>query len=112
MKKVLLGLIVCAVAIGTGHPQTAFAYNFGDYRSETLVGKAWDALNKGDTEAVLAYTNKCLELYAEQGKKMQASLKEYPQGSNEQIFAYWALNDVATSLFIQGESYRKADMKD
>jgi len=60
----------------------------------------------------LAYTNKCLELYAEPAKKMQDSLSGFATGSNDEIFSYWALNDVATSLFIQGEAYRKVGMKD
>ncbi len=91
---------------------TALAYNFGDYRSVTLASRAWEALESGDIEAVLAYTNKCIELYGEQAKKMQASLTDYPKGSNQDIFGYWALNDVATCLYIQGEAYRKAKMLD
>ncbi len=90
----------------------AVAYNFGDYRSTTLVSKAWEALDKNDIEAVLAYTNKCIELYAEQARKMQSELKDYPAGNNDDIFKLWALNDVATSYYIQGEAYRKANMKD
>ncbi len=90
----------------------AQAYNFGDYRSSTLVSKAWGALDKNDIEAVLAYTNKCIELYAEKARQMQTSLKDYVTGSNDDIFKYWALNDVATSYYIQGEAYRKANMKD
>lgn len=88
------------------------AYNFGDFRSVTLATKAWEALEQNDIEAVLAYTNKCLELYSGQAKKMQATLKDYVQGTNDEIFAYWALNDVSTCIFIQGEAYRKAGMKD
>ena len=88
------------------------AYNFGDFRSETLVGKAWEALASDDIEAVLAYTNKCLELYAEQAQNMQKSLTGYVEGTNDDVFKMWALNDVATSLYIQGEAYRKANMKD
>ncbi len=88
------------------------AYNFGDFRSTTLVTKAWDALAKNDIEAVLAYTNKCITLYAAKAKTMQASLKDYVTGSNDDIFKMWALNDVATSYFIQGEVYRQANMKD
>ncbi|OGW95875.1 MAG: hypothetical protein A2Z81_05925 [Omnitrophica WOR_2 bacterium GWA2_45_18] len=90
----------------------AAAYNFGDFRSETLTTKAWGALAQSDIEGVLAYTNKCLELYAGEAQKMQKELTGYPQGPNEKIFSYWALNDVATSLFIQGEAYRKANMID
>jgi len=87
-------------------------YDFGDNRSVTLTTKAWDALNKGDVEAVLAYTNKCLELYGEEAKKMQATLTDYPTGSNQEIFNYWALNDVGTCLFIQGQAYQKANMNE
>ena len=110
MRKSLLALVLGFVGLCWAMGTSAWAYNFGDYRSETLATKAWEALSKGDTEAVLAYTNKCLELYGAQAKKMQESLTSYPEGSNEKIFSYWALNDVATSLFIQGEAYRKAKM--
>ncbi len=98
--------------VGFVSPKMALAYNFGDFRSTTLTTKAWEALKQKDTEAVLAYTNKCLELYAEQAVKMQGELTGYPEGENEKIFAYWALNDVATSLFIQGEAYRRDEMKE
>ena len=86
--------------------------NFGDYRSTTLVSKAWAALAQNDIESVLAYTNKCISLYAAQATKMQSGLKDYVTGSNDEIFKYWALNDVATSYYIQGEAYRNANMKD
>jgi tetratricopeptide (TPR) repeat protein len=112
MRKLV---IILAMLMGgmTFHTlPAAAAYNFGDFRSETLVGKAWEALAQDDIEAVLAYTNKCLELYAEQAKKMQGSVTDYVKGTNDDVFALWALNDVATSLFIQGEAYRKANMKD
>lgn len=112
MKKMVLALTILTASLGMIHPPQAMAYNFGDFRSETLTTKAWIALKEGDIEAVLAYTNKCLELYAEQAQKMQASLEDYPQGSNDDIFSYWALNDIATSLFIQGEAYRQAGMED
>ena len=112
MKKVFLTLTLFAAVFAFVLPQTAQAYNFGDFRSETLVSKAWDALKNNDIEAVLAYTNKCIELYGGQAKDMQDSLKDFPAGSRDDIFGYWALNDVATSLYIQGEAYRKANMKD
>ena len=86
--------------------------NFGDYKSVTLATKAWAALDANDIESVLAYTNKCIEMYGETAKKMQAGMKDYATGSNDEIFKNWALNDVATSYYIQGEAYRKANMKD
>ena len=85
-------------------------YDFGDMRSATFATKAWQALDKTDVEAVLAYTNKCIQLYGEEAKKMQDSLDDYVTGSNQEIFKMWALNDVGTCLYIQGEAYRKADM--
>ncbi|MFA5059261.1 MAG: tetratricopeptide repeat protein [Candidatus Omnitrophota bacterium] len=106
----IVAIVLTAMALVS--PTIAQAYDFGDYRSTTLASKAWAALEKGDIEAVLAYTNKCMELYGEQAKKMQASLSDYPKGTNEEIFGFWALNDVATCLFIQGEAYRKAKMTD
>lgn len=106
-------IVMLILAIGLLFPAIAKAeYNFGDNRSVTLTTKAWEALEKGDVEAVLAYTNRCIELYAEEAKKMQASLKDFPKGSNQEIFNYWALNDVGTCLYIQGEAYRKANMNE
>lgn len=114
MKRLLgiLSLVFVVGISGVFHQETAYGYDFGDYRSMTLTGKAWEALEQGDIEAVLAYTNKCIELYGEQARKMQADLSGYPTGPDQDIFNYWALNDVATSLFIQGEAYRKANMMD
>jgi tetratricopeptide (TPR) repeat protein len=112
MKK--FALILCALFAGVvlSNAPAAAAYEFGDYRSATLVGKAWAAQNSGDIEAVLAYTNKCLELYGEQAKAMQKDMKEFVTGEPKVVHAKWALNDVATALYIQGEAYRKANMKD
>lgn len=112
MKKLGIVLTLILAFVGFSQSAKAEAYNFGDFRSETLTTKAWQALNEGDIEAVLAYTNKNIELYAEQAKKMQSDLKDYPSSSKEEIFSYWALNDVGTSLFIQGEAYRRAKMLD
>jgi len=111
MKKLVLvmGLLMSSLLI-VQPVQAAGPYNFGDYRSETLATKAWGALNEGDIEGVLAYSSKCLELYAEQAKTMQSKLTDYPAGKNEDVFSYWALNDVATILFVQAEAYRKANM--
>lgn len=110
MKKFVTGLLTLTLAVGIA--SAASAYNFGDYRSSTLASKGWESLSAGDLEAVLAYTNKCLELYTNNARKMQESLTAYPQGTNDEIFAFWALNDAATCLYIQGEAYRKAGMMD
>ncbi len=112
MKKLALLLMTLFAGIVLTQASPAFAYEFGDYRSATLIGKAWVALNAGDIEAVLAYTNKCIELYGEQARAMQKDMKEFVTGEPKMVHAKWALNDVATALYIQGEAYRKANMKD
>ena len=111
MRNMMLAATIVVGAVLSVFVPQAEAYNFGDFRSVTLVSKAWEALASDDLEAVLAYTNKCMELYSDQAKKMQESLTDYVQGGKESIFAYWALNDVSTALFIQGEAYRKANLQ-
>ena len=112
MKRMILSGVVLMVGLAFVFPQTAAAYNYGDFRSTTLVSKAWQALGENDIDDVMAYVNKTSELYDDQAKKMQESLAEYPAGSKDEIFAYWALNDIATALYIQGEAYRSVEMKD
>jgi len=113
MRNILLKTTaILVVAVSTLSASAAFAYNFGDFRSVTLTTKAWKALEEGDLDAVLAYVNKNMELYTSQAKKMQEGLVDYPKGTNDEIFSFWALNDIATSLFIKGEAYRKANMMD
>ncbi|MBZ0166584.1 MAG: tetratricopeptide repeat protein [Candidatus Omnitrophica bacterium] len=92
--------------------ETGRFLDFGDYSSMTLMVLAWKALDEGDIEAVLAYTNKCIELYTEDAARMQKELTEIPGGEPASIHAYWALNDVATAHFIQAEAYFKSDMLD
>ncbi len=112
MKKYVLTACLVFLGVVLWHSTPAMAYEFGDYRSVTLATKAWAALSSGDIEAVLAYTNKCIELYGEQARTMQKDLKDYVTGEPKDVHAKWALNDVATALYIQGEAYRKASMKD
>jgi len=85
--------------------------DYGDQTSSRLVQKAWLAFEADDLTAVEAFVNKILELYADKAKKMQASMRGYAAGSNDQIFAYWAVNDVGTALFILGETYQRNGKK-
>ncbi|MFA5088298.1 MAG: tetratricopeptide repeat protein [Candidatus Omnitrophota bacterium] len=109
MRKFLFCLIA-VVLLGSFCPLPATAYNYGDLKSSTLTSKAWQALGENDIEAALNYSMKCFELYSDKAKEMQSSLSAYPQGSKSDVFNYWALNDVATCLFIQGEAYLKSEM--
>lgn len=78
-------------------------YDFGDFTSSTLTGKAWKALNAKDFDGVLAYATKCREMFQDKAVEQQASLQA--PASKDQAFTYWALNDVGTSLFILGQAY-------
>ncbi|MBI4355407.1 MAG: hypothetical protein HY597_03005 [Candidatus Omnitrophica bacterium] len=78
------------------------SYDFGDYTSETLTTKAWQALDVKDYTAVELYTKKCISLYEADAVKQQGSLEEF--APKEKAFSFWALNDVGTCYFILGEA--------
>ena len=106
-----MGALACIIGFALV-ATPAHAYNYGDYKSSTLISKAWQALEAGDMDAVMAYTKKCFELYEKKAKEMQEGLTDYVTGENAEIFKMWALNDVSTGYYIQGEAYRKAGMKE
>lgn len=116
MRKLVImmcALVIAAAGVQLANAQSAApSYNFGDHKSSTLASKAWQALAAKNVEAVVVYTNKCLELYGAKAAEMQAGLKEVPTGDDQKIHSYWALNDVATCLYIQGEAYYQAKQKD
>ena len=111
MKKLVMILAAVAWIIGctpakvtdTAINAAAETLDFGDQSSSTLTTKAWEALDDRDYPALFAYTNKVIELYGEEGKKMNAGLTDF--APMDKAFDYWALNDVGTSLFIQAEAY-------
>ena len=120
MKKLFTLLTVAVFVIGcasTKAPNQAATgeLDYGDYTSETLTTSAWNALNAGRYETAIKYTEKCVELYEEKAREMQAYMKAQPPSrsnkSPEAVHAYWALNDVGTSYFIRGEALLKLDKK-
>ncbi|MFH0954433.1 MAG: tetratricopeptide repeat protein [Verrucomicrobiota bacterium] len=82
-----------------------YGVDFGDYTSAMLTERAWKAYQAGHYEATELYVRKCVELYADTARKMQSTLGEYPPKGSEHD--YWALNDVATCLFIRGKALRR-----
>ena len=106
MKRVVWALLVFLV-FGLGHvwaeeTPAAREYNYGDFSSQQLTGKAWEALESKDYDAVYAYTNKCISLYSGKAKAMEAKLDDFaPKGTE---FDYWALNDVATCYLVKGNA--------
>ncbi len=73
--------------------------------SAELINKAWAAQGQKNYDEVFRDTQTVIDAYQDQADKEQASLKELPQAKQE-IEAVQNLNDVATALFIQAESYR------
>ena len=80
---------------------SSYSYDFGDNKSSTLASKAWNALSIKEWAALDAYVEKCLGLYSKEAAKQQGSLTEYAKA--EIASQYWALNDVATCLFIKAK---------
>ena len=97
-------VLLVLVAVLSSVKSDLLAQDFGDSKSSTLVTKAWEALAAGEHDNVTAYTKKCCELYQDEAKKQQSSLSDFAGGDDDTIHSYWALNDVGTILFIQGES--------
>lgn len=122
MKEILTLLAIAVFAVGCAQtPATkepaamasgqAAAVDFGDFTSETLTTKAWSAMDRGDYDTAVIYTDKCIELYKDEALKMQAEIHMQRQNdnvkrkpTNQEIFDNWALNDVGTSYFIKGEA--------
>lgn len=79
--------------------------DFGDFGSATLTSKAWEALGAGKFESALSFTGKCRELYMKEARNQQGSVNEF--ASDEDAPMLWALNDVGTCLFIEGQVYEQ-----
>jgi hypothetical protein len=87
----------------------AAAQDFGDQASSTLTTRAWRALERGDVTETLASTAKCRELHADEAARQQAELTEFLP--RERGHDAWALNDVGTCCYIEGQALEKADRK-
>lgn len=106
MKKIIIFSFIFIFLFSVKQNQTlsqSKEIDFGDGTSKTLTSKAWKALEEKNYEAVLAYTSECMKRYGRIALQQQQSLTKMPEEKNE-IFAQWALNDVATCLFIRGKA--------
>jgi hypothetical protein len=106
IHAVLLHAAVVVVALAAA--ATGRAQDFGDQSSATLTKKAWEALAAGDEKLVLTYTGKCRELYAAEARTQQAGLTAFAPADKAHDF--WALNDVGTCLFIEGQLFEKQQL--
>jgi tetratricopeptide (TPR) repeat protein len=80
-------------------------YDFSDESVLALTVKGWEALNKKDEQALLAYTSRCIELYQEEARDQQAKLTDF--ASPDLRGSYEALNNVAACYFMLGEFYKQ-----
>jgi hypothetical protein len=85
-------------------------YDFGDYTSATLTGKAWKALEAKKWDEVTAFTEKCIEMFKDKAVEQQKALTEIPT-EKEKVFSNWALNDVGVCYFIKAQALEKQDKK-
>jgi hypothetical protein len=79
-------------------------YDFSDEAISALTAKSWEALNKKDEQALLAYTSRCIELYTEPARDEQAKLSDFAPVGSEAAYEY--LNNVAVCYFMLGEFYK------
>lgn len=75
------------------------------YSSYELISKAWTALNEKEYVRAIALANQCVKDYAVIAREQQSPLRELP--IPEMANDYWALNDVATALYIKGRALEK-----
>ena len=120
MKKILTLLAATVFAVGCAsksmEQSSSGGLDYGDYSSQVLTTKAWNALNAGDWMTAVQYTDKTIELYEEQAKEMQENMKAEVLNDGkkpaEEVHANWALNDVGTSYFIRGEAFMQMGKRD
>lgn len=99
-------LLATADAVASAGPATlpAARFDFSVTTSAALTARAWDALAARDFEAVVAYTEKCRDLYEAEARRQQATLTAIiPAAEREKIFSLSALNDVAVCYLIAAQ---------
>jgi beta-glucuronidase len=103
---VVLAGCVCVFGLRTGSAQeydatTAATRKDHTIPSSELVRLAWEASSESDIKKVNKIVARCLELYEDEAKRLQAELNTFPKLSEADKYA--VLNDVGTCLFIQAE---------
>ncbi|MES2920986.1 MAG: beta-glucanase precursor [Verrucomicrobiota bacterium] len=92
-----------AAAPAVATPPAAPALDFGNFSSEAITGKAWDAYNAKNYTNAKAYAQKCIDTFKGQAVEMQKALTA-PATEKEEVFKSWALNDVGACYYILGQA--------
>jgi hypothetical protein len=93
------------LSLGSLFSVEAKNYDYEDFSSDTLITKAFVALEAEDWDAVDAYTAKCILLYQAEARRMQKKLKIFLAA--DIAHSQWALNHVACSHFLRGQMFEK-----
>lgn len=98
-------VVVALVAAVAGLPCPAA----DDFSSQALTTAAWKSLEAGDLEAALAAVRECRRRYAAEADRQQAGLDAVlpPERGHDA----WALNDVGTGWFVEGQIHERAERK-
>ncbi|HEX8129846.1 MAG TPA: tetratricopeptide repeat protein [Pyrinomonadaceae bacterium] len=82
--------------------------------SEQFTQQAWEGLNRGNFALVMACTDSSIKKWSRQADTQQAKASasgcsETPQATDLKPFfaSNWALSDIGTSWFIQGEAFSR-----
>ena len=105
MLWVLSGVVVTAENVPGRVKAAARAKTSPGYTSCALVSAAWNAFNDRDYQRAMGLAAQCVKDYSVVAIDQQKSLREIPPPN--MVNDYWALNDVATALFIRGRSLEK-----
>jgi hypothetical protein len=103
---VFLGLVV---PLSRVQGQLPTKLDFSDTKSSTLTGKAWAAWAAKDYDAVIGYSQKCIDMYKDQAVAMQNALTTLPPKATAST--QWALNDVGISYYLLGMAYQAQSKK-
>lgn len=76
-----------------------------NYTSYELIKSAWNAFESKDYSRAIGLASQCVKDYEAVATEQASSIRELPIA--DMANDYWALNDVATALYIKGRCYEK-----
>jgi hypothetical protein len=92
------------------HPSPSILYG----ASDDMVSRAWEFLNRGDNDRAIQQAQATVQEWSPWARKLEEkkaaelgrliSYEGDPE-QRQQIFNYWALNDVAAAYFILGKAF-------
>lgn len=110
MNKIIAGFLIVIWSSLILQPSNVLSKeSLNNESSFALVAEAWEALKNDDLVSVIRLTDICVNRYGKRARQMQEELDDYMTGTKEMIQSKWALNDVATALYIQGKALQNVN---